>query len=32
MRQIYKATQNADKEFKDAALWDRANSWLADRR
>jgi Temperature dependent protein affecting M2 dsRNA replication len=30
--QVYKATQNAGKEFKDAKLWDDANQWLAERR
>lgn len=30
--QVYKGTQNAGKEFKDAKLWDDANRWLAERR
>ena len=30
--QVYKGTQNAGKEFKEAKLWDDANKWLADRR
>ncbi|KAL1966789.1 hypothetical protein VTN77DRAFT_3754 [Rasamsonia byssochlamydoides] len=29
---IYKGTQSAGKEFKDAKLWEEANKWLADRR
>ncbi|KAL2011533.1 hypothetical protein VTN00DRAFT_4251 [Thermoascus crustaceus] len=29
---VYKGTQNAGKEFKDAKLWDDANKWLAERR
>lgn len=29
---VYKGTQNAGKEFKDAKLWEDANKWLAERR
>ncbi|KKA18633.1 hypothetical protein T310_7403, partial [Rasamsonia emersonii CBS 393.64] len=29
---IYKGTQSAGKEFKDAKLWEDANKWLAERR
>ncbi|KAJ5433062.1 uncharacterized protein N7458_012218 [Penicillium daleae] len=29
---VYKGTQNASKEFKEAKLWDDANKWLAERR
>ena len=30
--QVYKATQGAGKEAKDAKTWDNANAWLAERR
>ncbi|KAJ5160033.1 uncharacterized protein N7482_007037 [Penicillium canariense] len=29
---VYKGTQNASKEFKEAKLWEDANKWLAERR
>lgn len=30
--QVYKGTQNANKEFKDVQLWKEANEWLSARR
>jgi hypothetical protein len=30
--QVYKGTQHAGKEIKDAKLWDNANKWLSERR
>lgn len=30
--QVYKGSQNAPKEFKDAQVYEEANNWLADRR
>ncbi|KAL2361646.1 hypothetical protein RJZ56_005463 [Blastomyces dermatitidis] len=29
---VYRASQNAGKEFKDAKLWDETNKWLTERR
>ena len=31
-RQVYKATQSAGKEVKDAKLFENANNWLESRR
>lgn len=31
-KKVYKATQSASKEIKEAETWEKAHSWLADRR